>query len=1119
MARARCACVLFMCILYSVTSFNLEPRIPVIKFGEPGSYFGFSVAEHLTISGDGSQTSWLLVGAPLGQNLQPNTTKSGALWKCGVSPSTGDCIQIITDGKRTKYGKIDTNLESNNLTAPYSDEIKEGQWLGVSVRSQGPGKKAAVCAHRYIRKQGELQFGQGLCYTLSNELELLDVMEPCRGRSVVREHEEYGFCQVGTSSSLLDDDTLLMGSPGPYTWRGTIFAQDTRDDVLERDNVVYMAPVQDGASPVEKYSYLGMSVTSGNFFGGDRASYVAGAPRAHGTGEVVIFSKLATEDWGRTDLNILNFTLLLKGEQFGSNFGYEVASADVNGDGLPDLLVGAPFYFSRDVGGAVYLYLNVNSSLQQQYNVKLTGKQESQFGIAIANAGDLNKDGCQDIAIGSPYEGNGVVYIYMGDRENGLNTKPDQVITAETLPTVMKTFGYALSGGVDLDANGYPDLLVGAYENSSVALIRTRPIIDIKTSIKPSNSIINIDPTIHGCERDPGSNYTCFHFEACCIIESLVKTSQSNIHRLNYVIEAETFPGGRKYSRVFFDSDKSNIVNKTIMLGKDVEDCREHIVYLKNNTRDIQTPLKFQLTYMLVHAEPRYSSSGPLPDVDQYPVLNATASSVFTANFLNDCGADAVCISDLVVDPKLLLPLTKDNQTYSLTLGQEEEIKLSIAVDNYGESAYEAQLFVTHPPSLHYIAVNISDKHVICTSFNKTTVTCMLENPFKKQADGSPPITMRFDARALEDNDQSVVFTVWANSTSKELHAGKRPVQVEALVIKNAELLIKGVARPEQVFYGGEIKGESAMTYFDDIGTRVVHTYQVFNEGPWHVSSVQVVIQWPHQLASDGPQGKWLLYPEDVPTVDGEADQNGECFAREINPLNLTPRPGAPEPLENLEMDPFLSTGKLSVSSNEKSHNETRRKFMEYSSSSSYTSSNKVRRKRDEEDAVKAEAYTDRKQVINLNCQQRTAKCIQFQCVIYKLGRMKTSTISVRARLWNATLVEDFARAASVDIASTAYISIPAHFNIHQNKQSDDKTTVNTVAYPDLKISEPTEVPLWVIIISVIVGLIVLVLLIIALWKLGFFKRSRPDPTLSGNLEKNNHESSPFIGRDRNSVR
>lgn len=127
---------------------------------------------------------------------------------------------------------------------------------------------------------------------------------------------------------------------------------------------------------------------------------------------------------------------------------------------------------------------------------------------------------------------------------------------------------------------------------SSVALIRTKPIIDIKTSIRPSNTIINIDPTIQGCTKDPNSNYTCFHFQACCIIKSLVRSAQSNSHELNYIIEAETFPGGRKYSRVFFDTDKSNIVNKTINLDKDVEDCREHVVYLKNNTRDIQTPIR-----------------------------------------------------------------------------------------------------------------------------------------------------------------------------------------------------------------------------------------------------------------------------------------------------------------------------------------------------------------------------------------------------------------------------------------------------------------------------------------------------------------------------------------------
>lgn len=41
-----------------------------------------------------------------------------------------------------------TDLDANHLLSPLADEIKEGQWLGVSVRSQGPGRKAIVCAHR-----------------------------------------------------------------------------------------------------------------------------------------------------------------------------------------------------------------------------------------------------------------------------------------------------------------------------------------------------------------------------------------------------------------------------------------------------------------------------------------------------------------------------------------------------------------------------------------------------------------------------------------------------------------------------------------------------------------------------------------------------------------------------------------------------------------------------------------------------------------------------------------------------------------------------------------------------------------------------------------------------------
>lgn len=80
-----------------------------------------------------------------------------------------------------------------------------------------------------------------------------------------------------------------------------------------------------------------MSVSGANFFGPEPA-YAAGAPRAHGTGQVVLFRKPKISDWTRTDVDILNFILILNGEQFGSSFGYEIATADVNGDGYVNLL-------------------------------------------------------------------------------------------------------------------------------------------------------------------------------------------------------------------------------------------------------------------------------------------------------------------------------------------------------------------------------------------------------------------------------------------------------------------------------------------------------------------------------------------------------------------------------------------------------------------------------------------------------------------------------------------------------------------------------------------------------------------------------------------------------------
>lgn len=437
---------------------------------------------------------------------------------------------------------------------------------------------------------------------------------------------------------------MVLGTPGPFTWRGTIFITEIGGEYLERDKNIYYGDHSDNSSPVDKYSYLGMAVTGGRYFG-ERMSYAAGAPRSNGHGQVVIFNK--------ANRNPIPVQMVIEGEQFASSFGYELTTADINGDQKPDLIVAAPFYFRKSEGGAVYIYQNQNDKLPLKPTLKLTGAFESRFGSALANIGDINKDNCEDIAIGAPYEESGVVYIYLGSK-NGLIDKLSQRIQASDfrhLPRSIKTFGSSISGGTDLDGNSYPDLIIGAYNSSAVVALLSRPIISIQTSWR-STELKNIDPTKQGCITDAFTNLTCFTFEACCAIDPYEQTTNNRNLKLLYVVEAETFAGHKKFSRVFFDRDnkRSNVIKREVTVRTDGRlSCQRVIGYIKENTRDIQSPIKFRLNYTLV--ESRLSDSG-LKTLN--PILDQTQSNVeFEGTFQKDCGDDDICESNLHLDVRL----------------------------------------------------------------------------------------------------------------------------------------------------------------------------------------------------------------------------------------------------------------------------------------------------------------------------------------------------------------------------------------------------------------------------------------------------------------------------------
>jgi integrin alpha 8 len=103
-------------------------------------------------------------------------------------------------------------------------------------------------------------------------------------------------------------------------------------------------------------------------------------------------------------------------------------------------------------------------------------KSKSRFGLSVASLGDVNLDGYGDFAVGAPYDGpneHGAVYIFYGS-SNGPLPKASQVIFAESVSGTehMSTFGFSLSGGIDLDGNQYPDMVVGAYDSSRVIVFK-----------------------------------------------------------------------------------------------------------------------------------------------------------------------------------------------------------------------------------------------------------------------------------------------------------------------------------------------------------------------------------------------------------------------------------------------------------------------------------------------------------------------------------------------------------------------------------------------------------------------------------------------------------------------